>query len=83
MGTQGSRPLARKNKGRQVEDSGYISALSFGLPPFGGVPSFGLRISKQEDGRKSSVEAAFSFDLNCRSGVTALAMTNGDLRVSK
>ena len=27
--------------------------LSFGLPPFGWVPSFGIRISKQAEGRDS------------------------------
>jgi hypothetical protein len=46
------------------------------------ISDFGLRISKQEEGRDSFVGAAFSRDLNEQSGVTALAMTVDWLEVS-
>jgi len=36
-----------------VEGGGEISDLSFGLPPFGRVPSFGLRISDLKKHRAS------------------------------
>jgi hypothetical protein len=56
--------LARGGRRLGSEDGSYISDLSFGLPPFGRVPGFGLRISKQVEGRDFLVEEAFSRDLN-------------------
>ncbi len=50
--------------GQQADGSVYISDLSFGLPPFGRVPGFGLRISKKAENRDSTVGAAFSRDSN-------------------